>query len=598
MIEINNKHDCCGCKACGDICPVGAISFPVDQEGFWYPQIDKEICIKCNLCERVCPTLHPDKWKNKKNNLRIFGGYHKDIVIRFDSTSGGVFTALAQEMYSQKGYVTGAIYDENFDVVNVISNKKRDLSRLRSSKYVQSDASGLHKGIKKLLDQGEKVLACGSPCQMAGLRTFLGKDYDNLIIVDFLCRASNSPKVFHKYIEDLEARYDGKVISIKDKNKDHGWRSLARKIVFDNGKVYYGEGHDDDYRRGYHGNVFERPSCYECIYKGLPRSSDITLGDFWGIENVDPSIDKNLGTSLVMANTEKGLKYLQQIQDRMVLKEYKLDDIMPGNHQAIMGTVVVPGNIDRKAFFEDLDKMPFHECAQKYFPIEQHPVTFKHKIKNALRLAYHNRQPMQLARLVYWNLLKRNIKSNILNGKAFNPKAYHAIDIAASAKIEVDGVFNFGNKRNCKSKLESRLLLDPNAVLRVEGDLNIANGCDIQLLTGGKMTIGSGAFNMGLQIVCMDEIRMGKDVHIGRDVWIRDNNGGHSVIIKGNKNSAPIIIGDHVWICSNVNITKGVTIGDGAIISANSVVTSNVPAHSMVAGNPAAVIAEDIIWRP
>ena len=281
MIDVKNKIDCCGCQACGDVCHAGAISFHSDNEGFWYPEVDKDKCTDCHLCEKICPVLNIDALRHhNKSAPKVFGGYNKHIVIRFDSTSGGVFSLLAQAMYKQKGYVSGAIYTDEFKVVNFISDDKKDLKRLRSSKYVQSNADGLYRRIKSLLESGEKVLACGSPCQMAALRGFLLKDYDNLIIVDFLCRATNSPKVYEKYKESLEARYGSKIVAIKDKNKDHGWHSLARKITFENGQVYYGEGHEDDYRRGYHANVFERPSCYECKFKGIPRISDITLGDF------------------------------------------------------------------------------------------------------------------------------------------------------------------------------------------------------------------------------------------------------------------------------------------------------------------------------
>ena len=245
MIDIINKQDCCGCNACGDICPKDAITFVDDNEGFWYPKVDLNKCIDCHLCEKVCPILKINQLKktNQNQGLSVYGGYSKDIVIRFDSTSGGLFSMLANAMYKQKGYVSGAIYTEDFKVVNFISNDKKDLKKLRSSKYVESSAIGLYKRIKELLDKGEKVLACGSPCQMAALRSYLRKDYENLIIVDFLCRATNSPKVFEKYKESLEKRYGSPIIAIKDKNKDHGWHSLARKITFENGAIYYGEGH-------------------------------------------------------------------------------------------------------------------------------------------------------------------------------------------------------------------------------------------------------------------------------------------------------------------------------------------------------------------
>ena len=602
MINIQDKKDCCGCMACGEICSKEAISFPRDNEGFWYPAIDSNKCIDCGLCNKVCPMQNLEAIKkNKKEDLKIYGGFHNDIVIRFDSTSGGIFTALAQTMYGEKGYVSGAFYNENFDVENYISNSKLDLRKLRSSKYVQSSATGLYKKIKTLLDSGEKVLACGSPCQMAALRSYLQKDYDNLLIVDFLCRACNSPKVFHKYLDSMELKYSSKIVAVKDKNKDHGWRNLARKITFENGQTYYGEGHDDNYRRGYHLNVFERPSCYGCKFKGVPRISDITLGDFWGIEKIDPSIDKNLGTSLIMLNSKKGADFFEKAKDRLTVKQFNLLDIEKGNYQSIYGGVEYPKNINREAFFNDLDKMSFDECAEKYFPIQKSSgkIIMKHKIKNILRFAKLCTKPANAIRILHWNTFRKNTKSSLIDAKYLAVLSHCALDISKSAKIEMGGIFRFGIKKNRKSKLETRLLMEDNATLKIHGSGHITYGSDIQIFKNASLEVGKEcAINSGFQCVCMEKIVLGNGVHIGRDVWIRDNNGGHTVVIKGNKNSAPVTIGNDVWICSNVNITKGVTIGDGAIISSNSVVTTNIPAHCMASGNPAKVIAENVIWRP
>lgn len=603
MIEIENKTDCCGCQACGDICHAEAISFHSDHEGFWYPEVDRNKCTDCHLCEKICPVLNIDALKHhNKSAPKVFGGYNKDIVIRFDSTSGGVFSLLAQAMYKQKGYVSGAIYTDDFKVVNFISDDKKDLRRLRSSKYVQSNAEGLYKRIKSLLESGEKVLACGSPCQMAALRSFLRKDYENLIIVDFLCRATNSPKVFEKYKESLEARYGSKIMAIKDKNKDHGWHSLARKVTFENGRVYYGEGHEDDYRRGYHANVFERPSCYECKFKGIPRISDITLGDFWGIGSVDPSLEQNLGTSLVMVNSEKGEKYFDIIRDKLVMKEFSIDDIVPGNSTAIMGgKLPYPAGIDRNEFFKSLDEMPFDECAAKFFPyVSEQKVTLKRKIRTLLGIVRRNvKNPAQLFRIFYWNYCHRAIHSDLLEGKYVNVLSHCALDIAKNADVEIGGLVSFNQKRTRGSKGEFRLLVEDGATLTFgKGHSYFKYDSDVQIFKGAQLLIGRCSTNIGLKIVCAEKIVIGNDVHIGRDVWIRDNNGGHYVIVKGYKDKAPVIIGDNVWICSNVSITKGVTIGEGAIISSNSVVTTNIPAHCIASGNPAEVIAENVYWRP
>ena len=317
MINITDKSKCCGCCACADVCAHKAITLKEDIEGFWYPVIDSEKCTNCGLCEKACPELNIASLK--KNDYpkpaKTIAAIHKNMKVRWDSTSGGAFTALAEAMYRQGGYVSGAIYNDDFSVRNYISNNPEDLAKLRSSKYLQSKAEGVYAKIRTLLRKGEKVLACGTPCQMAALRSFLRKDYDNLIIVDFICRGVNSPKVYRKYLDSLERKYDGKVVYVKAKNKELGWRNLTRKVVFDNGKVYYGVKMEDDFRRGYHTNVFCRPSCYTCQYKGFPRIADITIADYWGIEKIDRNLDNNIGTSMILLNSNKGIEFFELIKN-------------------------------------------------------------------------------------------------------------------------------------------------------------------------------------------------------------------------------------------------------------------------------------------
>ena len=603
MIEVTDKKNCCGCNACGDVCPKDAISFPVDQEGFWYPQVDKAKCVNCGLCERVCPQLNLAALKSYGQTATpmAYGCHHKNITIRFNSTSGGVFSALANEMYKRKGYVSGAVFNEDWTVSNFISNDKSDLARLRSSKYVQSSAVGLYKRIKELLLAGEQVLACGAPCQMSALRTFLGKDYENLIVVDFLCRATNSPKAYRKYLDSLEAQFGAKITYVKAKNKEHGWRSLARKVRFANGMTDSGEGHEDHYRRGYHLNMFERPSCYDCKFKGLPRNADITLGDFWGIEKVDPSLDKNLGTSMVLCNTAKGAKFFDGIKSKLVCKEFPLADVIRGNYAVVMGGACKEPNIDRAALFADMDRLPFDELARKYFPLPQ-PLrpTWKSRVKGIIRLLLRiRREPMIFLRSLRYNEFCKQSNGSAIRNRGLKVYSHCAIDIHPTAKIVcTKGLVQFGLKNNPKSKAETQLQLRANATLEIAGDNYIKPDTDIQVHQGGYLRIGKGGTNLGLKIVCADKIHIGDHVRIGRDVWIRDNNGGHTVIQVGYKNSAPVIIEDNVWICSNASIMKGVTIGEGSVISAHSVVTTNVPPHSLVSGNPAQVIASDIYWRP
>lgn len=197
MIEIKNKVDCCGCNACGDICPTNAITFKNDIEGFWYPEVNTDKCINCHLCEKTCPMLHKADSVIRFDVPKVYAAYSKDEEIRIDSTSGGIFSVLGQNQYNKGSYVGGAVYNEDHTVSQIINNEPSSLGKLRSSKYLQSNATNVYKKIKKLLSEQKRVLFCGTPCQIQALYRFLGnRDYDNLVTIDFICRGVNSPKVF------------------------------------------------------------------------------------------------------------------------------------------------------------------------------------------------------------------------------------------------------------------------------------------------------------------------------------------------------------------------------------------------------------------
>ena len=390
MICVIDKTQCCGCNACGDICAHHAITYQTDIEGFWYPIVDETKCTNCGLCEKICPELNIASLKKNDFDkpVQTIAAINKRMDVRWNSTSGGAYTAFAEVMLDQGGYVSGAIYNEDFSVRNYISNNQNDLEKLRSSKYLQSNAEGLFAKIRSLLKAGEKVLACGTPCQMAALRSFLRKDYENLIIVDFICRGVNSPKVYRKYLDSLERKFGGKVVYVKAKNKELGWRNLTRKVTFDNGKSYYGVSMEDDFRRGYHTNVFCRPSCYSCQYKGFPRIADITIADYWGIEKVDKNLDNNIGTSMILLNSKKGITYFDKVKDRLEWRETAFESILGGNMALIKS--ISPAKINRTQFFEDLDKGTFDDVVKKYFPLcSNRNQLFKVKLKSNLKFMFH-----------------------------------------------------------------------------------------------------------------------------------------------------------------------------------------------------------------
>lgn len=530
------------------------------------------------------------------------------MSVRWDSTSGGAFSALADVMYAQGGYVSGAVYNEDFSVSNYISNNPDDLARLRSSKYLQSKAEGLYKQIRDLLRNGEKVLACGTPCQMAALRSFLRKDYENLIIVDFICRGVNSPKVYRKYLDSLEKQYGGKVIYVKAKNKELGWRNLTRKVVFDNGKAYYGVHMDDDFRRGYHTNVFCRPSCYHCQYKGFPRMADITIADYWGIEKVDKNLDNNIGTSMILLNSKKGIEYFEKVKNKLEWEETKFDSILPGN--IALRKSIEPAKINRKTFFEDLDKGTFDDVVKKYFPKNDiKSLSLKQRIKKVIKTYYFVLKKFRFSFRAYANFIKINYRKNTsCNFKAGNviyTMSSSVFDIHPSAKIEINAPFLYGNNPvkgmhipTClKMEAGTTLLIHDGPLTRYgKGPYNLRYGAYIEIVNRGKLTIGQGAANVGLTIMCAKEVTIGNGVRIGRNVSIRDWNGSHVIVNDHYRNHAPVHIGDRVWLCTGCTIMPGVTIGEGSVIAANSTVTKDVPPHCLVVGSPAKIINENIEW--
>lgn len=526
MIKLIEKKNCCGCNACGDVCRQGAITFKTDIEGFWYPDVDKDKCVDCGLCEKTCPVLNVISLKKNdfEKPAKVLAAINRNMQIRWDSTSGGAFSALADAMYEQGGYVGGAIYNEDFSVRHFVSNNPDDLKRLRSSKYLQSNAQGFYNEVQSLLKSGKKVLVCGTPCQMVGLRAFLHNDYENLIIVDLICRGVNSPKVYRAYLDSLEREFGSKVVYVKAKNKELGWRNLTRKINFANGKSYYGIIMEDDFYRGFlHSNMFCRPSCYNCQFKGFPRIADITIGDYWGIERIDKNLDNNIGTSIILLNSTKGIQYFEKIQAKLEWKETRFEDILPGN-PALLSSISAP-DADRTAFFSDLDQTDFKIVAEKYFPLVQsrhipHKKGLKllrSKLGKIKRFVKNLKQKFGWDIRAYKNFYRINHRENTEGtwSRCIYTMPNAAFDIHPSAKIHLEVPVLFGNNPVKGMNLSSCLRMEENTVLEFhDGPLtrygnskyNLNYGAYIEVVNGGRLTIGLGFANVGLTIMCAKEV--------------------------------------------------------------------------------------------
>lgn len=603
MINIIDKSLCNGCNTCTVACPIDeCITMDINKEGFFYPYVNMDTCIDCDKCDKVCPYI-PELMMNQKEPSRydkpmVYAAYSKNREVRLDSTSGGIFSELAFKMFDENGYVGGAVYNDDNSVSHILTNDRAKLVDIRSSKYTYSLTDKLFPEVKKQLKAGNKVIVCGTPCQISGLYTFLKKDYENLITCDFICKSVNSTKVFQKYIDWLENKYHSKVKKIKAKDKTTGWHKFGMKIDFENGRSYVADRYNDPFFVGYLGTeLFTMEACFTCEWRGFPRPADITLADFWGIENIDKSMDQDMGTSLIMINSDKGKAYYESLGDAIVSKEFTLKDAEPGN-PAIYDTKRVVDWDVRNKFYNDLDKYPFNVVANKYFPMP----TLKRKIGR--RLGQVKKVFSLLNEIGFMpNNLYKFIKLNVLDKKVQKSRKigivsykYSKIELHKNAKLLCKNILFMGNKQVKSSNMETRLLLEENATFQINKPFTMYAGSYIRVIKNGCLEVDGGFINEGVEITCASKIIIGEGATIARNVVIRDYDG-HTIDSPDYKISKPIIIGKNVWIGNRAMILKGVTIGDGAIVAAGAIVTKDVLAGSIVAGTPAKVLKKDVKWH-
>lgn len=332
MIHITDKRNCCGCAACVQRCPKQCISLKEDEEGFLYPFVDENICIGCGLCEKVCPVLHqPDTGRKP---IAVYAAKNKDEEIRRNSSSGGVFSALAERTINEGGVVFGACFDDKWEVIHAYAETSEDLEKFRGSKYVQSRIGNTYKEAEEFLKSGRPVLFSGTPCQIAGLKLFLRKEYTNLLTVDIICHGVPSPSVWRKYLKEEIARQmrkmrlplrhpitDIKIESISFRDKTLGWKKYSFALIITrtnyNGwksVITFRTPNDKNpYMRGFLENIYLRPSCFTCPAKCGKSNSDITIGDFWGIEHITPEIDDNKGVNCILINTKHGEGFIADL---------------------------------------------------------------------------------------------------------------------------------------------------------------------------------------------------------------------------------------------------------------------------------------------
>lgn len=356
MINITDKSKCCGCSACGQICPKQCINFEEDNEGFLYPKINSSDCIQCNLCEKVCPIITS---QNSNVPLKVFAFKHKDIHTREQSSSGGFFIAVAEKILSENGIIFGAAFDQNWEVKHRYIDNIADITHLMRSKYVQSKIGKAYKDAETFLKQGRKVLFTGTPCQIAGLYRYLHKKYINLVTLDFICHGVPSPKVWRSYLdEEIIKQHSSRTqntntkinsINFREKGSNkYTWEKFGFVISgICNGKekiLLSSKFNENPYMKGFLANIYLRPSCYNCQFKESRSNSDITMADFWGIKTEAPLFYDNSGISCVIINSKTGLNNLPEGE----FQDSNIEIVKKLNH-AYQESVKCPSN--RNLFF-------------------------------------------------------------------------------------------------------------------------------------------------------------------------------------------------------------------------------------------------------
>lgn len=364
-LKYKKSEDCYGCRACEQICPFNAIYMTTNEEGFLYPEIDYSKCKNCNLCKKVCP--HDSMFLEKKQPLKCYAGKYNNEYSLEKSSSGGIFSALADYFLENNGYVVGCIFDNNFSAIHVVTNEKHVVEKMRGSKYVQSDTKNTYLEVKHLLETKKYVLFVGTPCQVDGLKNFLSHDYETLLTVDLFCHGVPSPKLFSYFLNAFKNK-KGNITSISFRDKErYGWCSKG-SIKYQNKTKSISPYNNTYYNLYYIKNNINRKCCYECKYASTSRIGDISIGDFWGIDMAIPNFDYKKGVSAILLNSEKGINYFKIIQNRMTIMETNLDSITKYNKNLISPSKMPDSRnyIYKNIYEQGYEKTVKKECNLKY----------------------------------------------------------------------------------------------------------------------------------------------------------------------------------------------------------------------------------------
>lgn len=388
MINIIDKAKCCGCTACANICPNQCIEMKADEEGFLYPAVRKNLCSNCGLCEKICPIHSNQSFEERKRESYVLRTKDKETLLQ--STSGGFTSPIIEWIKNNNGLVCGATYADDFTVQHeLVKASAKGVEKFKGSKYVQSNLNSCFTEIKSALQSGEWVLFVGTTCQVAGLKAFLCKDFETLITVDLVCHGTPSPKLWKKYIEYQQQKYNSNIAEVSFRNKTYGYHSGTMKIVFQNGKEYYGSARVDFMLKSFFSEISSRPSCYGCSFKQMERCSDFTIYDCWHASQlVDGLKDDDSGYTNVIVQSEKGRWLFDQIKDSYI--SYPVDTDMAINLDGIMVNRSAIPHAKRKEYYKELDNECLPKHIQRFIPIRKKDYIIESVKEIAYRFGIYN----------------------------------------------------------------------------------------------------------------------------------------------------------------------------------------------------------------
>lgn len=397
MLNITDKAQCCGCGACQNICPKGAITMTPDAEGFLYPRVNFDACVKCGLCLKVCPLINkplPNKIKS------AYAAKAAQESVLAASSSGGMFSIFAFEVLKRGGVVFGAGYDKDWNVVHACARNAEELDNLRRSKYVQSDIGGTFKQVREILDKGLPVMFAGTPCQIAGLKNFLGAENSLLFCAEIICHSVPSPAVWREYLKTFKTE---ELSAVNFRDKHLAWDKSYLRFYFKDGsflpspslfakymaaflervniKHFFTKYYSSPFTKAFLSSLITRPACHVCAFKGGRKEGDITMGDMWGFEQICPDMYDDKGLSLLFINSAAGERMFDAVQDKMIYRAVNAESAVKYNPYVIVSPAPHP---KRGELFARFNREPLNRIINDILPADSFLSVITAKIKNKL----------------------------------------------------------------------------------------------------------------------------------------------------------------------------------------------------------------------